>query len=87
MQIVAKREEHNLEKQLLRLEERASEKGLTIVDKDKTGNCMFYSLADQLELKKKLNISHKELRHSVVEHLAKRVSWQCQFGLAHCHYL
>ena len=65
----------DLKKLLPRLEERASEMGFTIVDKDQTGNCMFYSLSDQLELVEKRNISPKKLRHSLVDYLReKRVS-------------
>ena len=62
-----------LEELLARLEERASESGFTVVDKDKkrSGNCMFVSLSDQLELVEEDNIKcpPEELRQSIVQNL------------------
>ena len=78
-----------LEKLLARLEERASEKGLTIVDRDRSGNCMFSSLSDQLKLVEDTVISHKELRQSIVRYLRTIPNWVSVnvFDLALCHYL
>ena len=47
----------------------ASDKGFTISDNDGSGNCMFYALCDQLDLVKRIQISHEELRQSVVQYL------------------
>ena len=76
-----------LDKLMKRLEERASKKGLIIVDKDRSGNCMLYSLSDQLELVKNLTISPEELRQSIVQYLRDNPNWVSSnvFSLAHCH--
>ena len=54
-----------------RLNEIASEKGFTVSDNEGSGNCMFYSLSEQLELVKRIQISHNELRQHIVQYLKK----------------
>ena len=49
----------------------ASEKGFTISENQGSGNCMFYALSDQLNLVKRIKMSHKELRQSIVQYLRK----------------
>ena len=49
----------------------ASEKGLLISENQGSGNCMFYALSEQLDLVKRIKISHKELRQSIVQYLRK----------------
>ena len=79
--------ESTLEELLARLEERASEMGFT-VDRDRSGNCMFSSLSDQLKLVEDTVISHEELRQSIVRYLRSILNWVSVnvFGLALCHY-
>ena len=47
----------------------ASKKGFTISENQRSGNCMFYALSDQLNLVKRIKMSHKELRESIVQYL------------------
>ena len=55
----------------------ASTKGFILSDNPASGNCMFYALSEQLQSVKGIEISHSELRRSLVSHLtfnAKLVS-------------
>ena len=54
-----------------RLDEIASDKGFTVSDNDGSGNCMFYSLSEQLDLVKGIQISHNALRQHIVQYLEK----------------
>ena len=45
------------------------EKGFAISDNQGEGNCMFFALSEQLDLIKGIQISHDELRRTVVQHL------------------
>ncbi|XP_015780920.1 PREDICTED: uncharacterized protein LOC107358863 isoform X2 [Acropora digitifera] len=47
----------------------ASNKGFEIIDNEGGGNCMFHALCDQLKYKKHLEISHRELRETLVKYL------------------
>ena len=54
-----------------RLEKIASDKGFTVSDNEGSGNCMFYSLSEQLDLVKGIQISHSALRQHIVQYLEK----------------
>ena len=54
-----------------RLNEIASDKGFTVSDNEGSGNCMFYSLSEQLDLVKGIQISHNGLRQHIVLYLEK----------------
>ena len=45
------------------------EKGFAISDNQGEGNCMFFALSEQLVLIKGIQISHDELRRTIVQHL------------------
>ena len=45
------------------------EKGFAISDNQGEGNCMFFALSEQLDLIKGIQMSHDELRRTVVQHL------------------
>ena len=47
----------------------ALEKGFAISDNQGEGNCMFFALSEQLVLIKGIQISHDELRRTIVQHL------------------
>ena len=47
----------------------ALEKGFAISDNQGEGNCMFFALSEQLDLIKGIQMSHDELRRTVVQHL------------------
>ena len=49
----------------------ASHKGFLISENQGSGNCMFFALSEQLDLVKRIRISHKELRQSIVQYLRK----------------
>ena len=49
----------------------AAHKGFMISENQGSGNCMFYALSEQLDLVKRIKISHKELRQSIVQYLRK----------------
>ena len=49
----------------------SSKKGFLISENQASGNCMFYALSDQLNLVKRIKMSHKELRQSIVQYLRK----------------
>ena len=51
------------------LKRTALEKGFAISDNQGEGNCMFFALSEQLDLVKGIQISHDELRRTVVQHL------------------
>ena len=74
-----------LDELMERLGERASKKGLIVVDQDTSGNCLPYSLSDQLKLVKNLTISPGDLRQSIVQHLRENPNWVSSnvFSLAH----
>ena len=45
------------------------EKGFAISDNQGEGNCMFFALSEQLDLIKGIQMSHDELRRTIVQHL------------------
>ena len=47
----------------------ALEKGFAISDNQGGGNCMFFALSEQLDFIKGIQMSHDELRRTVVQHL------------------
>ena len=47
----------------------ALKKGFAISDNQGEGNCMFFALSEQLDLIKGIQISHDELRRTIVQHL------------------
>ena len=49
----------------------ASDKGFVISDNEGSGNCMFHALSEQLNVVKGIEISHGELRQSIVQYLRK----------------
>ena len=51
------------------LKKTALERGFAISDNQGKGNCMFFALSEQLDLIKGIQISHDELRRTVVQHL------------------
>ena len=51
------------------LKRTALEKGFTISDNQGEGNCMFFALSEQLDHIKGIQISHDEVRRTVVQHL------------------
>ena len=53
------------------LEKIASDKGFVISDNERSGNCMFFALSEQLNLVKGIKISHGELRQSIVHYLRR----------------
>ena len=56
------------------LQKIAAEKGFIISDNPPAGNCMFYALSEQLLRVKGIQISHEELRNTLVEFLEKSPS-------------
>ena len=53
----------------LNLERTASEKGFVISDNQGEGNCMFFALSEQLNLVKGIDMSHSQIRQTVVNYL------------------
>ena len=51
------------------LTKNASAKGFVISDNPGQGDCMFFALAEQLEIKGGIKIPHKELRKHLVQFL------------------
>ncbi|CAH3140169.1 unnamed protein product, partial [Porites lobata] len=51
------------------LKRTALEKGFAISDNQGEGNCMFFALSEQLERIKGIQMSHEELRRTIVQHL------------------
>lgn len=56
-------------KLLLDLQKTAADKGFVICDSLASANCMFYTLSEQLQRVKGINISHKEIRKELVQSL------------------
>ena len=54
---------------LLGLRKTAADKGFVICDNPASGNCMFYTLSEQLQRVKGINIPHKEIRKDLVQFL------------------
>ena len=50
----------------LNLKRTAQEKGFVISDNQGEGNCMFFALSEQLDVVKRMRMSHEEIRLSVV---------------------
>ena len=58
----------------------AEKKGFLVSDNQASGNCLFYALSEQLKSVKGIQISHKELRNTLVQFLrenTKLVRWWC----------
>ena len=56
----------------------AAKKGFLVSDNQASGNCLFYALSEQLQSLKGIQISHKELRNTLVQFLrenANQVRW------------
>ena len=56
----------------------AAKKGFLVSDNQASGNCLFYALSEQLKSVKGIQISHKELRNTLVQFLrenANQVRW------------
>ena len=51
------------------LKKTASDKGFQISDNKGSGNCMFYTLSEQLDLVKGIQIPHEALRQRIVQYL------------------
>ena len=49
----------------------AANKGFAVIDNKANGNCLFYALSEQLRSVKGIQISHKELRETLVQFLVK----------------
>ena len=47
----------------------AAKKGFLVSDNQASGNCLFYALSEQLKSVKGIQISHKELRNTLVQFL------------------
>ena len=47
----------------------AANKGFVVSDNQASGNCLFYALSEQLQSVKGIQISHKELRKTLVQFL------------------
>ena len=47
----------------------AANKGFFVVDNQASGNCLFHALSEQLQSVKGIQISHKELRKTLVQFL------------------
>ena len=58
--------EHNLPSDLRRI---AANKGFFVSDNQASGNCLFHALSEQLQSVKGIQISHKELRKTLVQFL------------------
>ena len=57
------------------LERIASDEGFKILNNQGLGNCMFYALADQLQVVKGIQISPEELRVNLVKFLQETLTW------------
>ena len=56
----------------------AAKNGFLVSDNQASGNCLFYALSEQLKSVKGIQISHKELRNTLVQFLrenANLVRW------------
>ena len=65
IQLDARRETSQTELSL-NLKRTAQEKGFVISDNQGEGNCMFFALSEQLDVVKRMRMSHEEIRLSVV---------------------
>ena len=65
----------------------ASAKGFVISDNAGGGNCMFYSLAEQLKRVKDIAISHEELRRTLVKFLREHFRLVSYYKYYICFYL
>ena len=52
----------------------AAKKGFLVSDNQASGNCLFYALSEQLKSVKGIQISHKELRNSLVQFLRENAN-------------
>ena len=61
----------------------AAKKGFLVSDNQASGNCLFYALSEQLKSVKGIQISHKELRNTLVQFLRENANlvrqwwWWC----------
>ena len=62
------------------LREKAASQGLTLIDNDGPGNCMFSALCHQLKIKKRLKqYSEMELRTELAQYLKAHPELVCRF--------
>ena len=62
------------------LREKAAGQGLTLIDNDGPGNCMFSALCHQLKIKKRLKqYSEVELRTELAQYLKAHPELVCKF--------
>ena len=54
-----------------------TEKGFVVSNNRGEGNCMFFALSEQLGLIKGIEISHEQLRKTVVQYLLENPSLVC----------
>ena len=52
----------------------AAKKGFLVSDNQASGNCLFYALSEQLKSVKGIQISHKELRNTLVQFLKENAN-------------
>ncbi|CAH3103692.1 unnamed protein product [Porites lobata] len=52
----------------------AAKKGFLVSDNQSSGNCLFYALSEQLKSVKGIQISHKELRNTLVQFLRENAN-------------
>ena len=74
------------------LKRTALEKGFGISDNQGGGNCMFFALSEQLDLNKRIQMSHDELRRTIVQHLRENprlvsVLFRFFLGWVHLPYM
>ena len=62
----------------LELKRIASDKGFMISGNQGRENCMFHELSEQLDLVKRIKISHEQLSQKVVNYLKNNPSWLVQ---------
>ena len=68
----------------------AAKKGFLVSDNQASGNCLFYALSEQLKSVKGIQISHKELRNSLVQFLRENANlvrqwwWWCNCLTSSC---
>ena len=67
----------------LELKRIASDKGFVISDNHGGGNCMFHALSEQLDFVKGIQISHEELRQTIVLNLKSNPKLVSCFKLLH----
>ena len=54
-----------------------TEKGFVVSNNRGEGNCMFFALSEQLGLIKGIEISHEQLRKTVVQYLLENPALVC----------